>query len=153
MINVLLEYLLVKPGLYQDEMADFLDDAFDIRVKPYDISGALKSAKWSKKVARQVAKERNPDLRDYYLHNLSEVRSYHLVYIDESGCDQRIGIRRTAWAPLGVTPVQTTALHRDRRYHILPAYAQNGVLSSRVFQGTTDGDLYEEFIEPASPPL
>jgi hypothetical protein len=87
MINVLLEYLLVKPGLYQDEMADFLEDMFDIRVKTYDISRALKSAKWLKKIARQVAKERNPDLQDYRLHVSSEVRSYHLVYIDESDYD------------------------------------------------------------------
>lgn len=29
-------------------------------------------------------KEQNGDIRDYYLHNLSEFRLYYLVYIDES---------------------------------------------------------------------
>lgn len=130
MLDVLCEYLLMKPGLYQYEMADFLYDGFRINVEPYDISRALKSVKWSKKAARQVAKERNPDLRDYYLHTLSEFRSYHLVYIDESGCDQHIGIRRTGWSPLGTTPVQITGFHRDRRYQILPAYTQDGIILS-----------------------
>jgi hypothetical protein len=47
-------------------------------------------------------------------HNLSEFESYHLVYIDESGCDKRIGYRRTGWAPLGVTLVQVAKFHRGQ---------------------------------------
>jgi transposase len=113
----------------------------------HSISRALASAGWSKKAARRVAKERNADLRDFYLHNLSEFRSYHLVYIDESGCDNRIGIRRTGWSPSGVAPVQVARLHRDQRYHILPAYAQDGVVLARVFQGSTDSAVFEDFME------
>jgi len=147
MLDALREHLLEKPGLYQDEMAVFLYDEFGIHVRIPSISRALKSIGWTKKAIRQVAQERNKELRDYYLYNLSEFRSYHLVYVDESGCDKRIGFRRTGWSPLGVAPVQITRFHRDRRYHILPAYTQDGVLFSRVFQGTTDGALYEDFIE------
>jgi hypothetical protein len=50
--------------------------------------------RWSRKTARRVAKGRNADLRDYYLYKLSFYRSYQLVYIDESGCDRRVGRRR-----------------------------------------------------------
>jgi len=50
MLDVLVVYLLVKSGLYQDEMADFLEDTFGIRVKAYDISRALKSVKWSRRL-------------------------------------------------------------------------------------------------------
>lgn len=64
-----------------------------------------------------------------------------------SGCDKRIGFRRTGWSPLGVAPVQVARFHRGNRYQILPAYTQDGVLLSRVFQGTTDSDVYEDFIE------
>jgi hypothetical protein len=64
------------------------------------IRRALVAIGWSKKAARQRAKEQNADLRDYYLHNLSEFQSYHLIYVDESGCDKRVGFRRTGWALL-----------------------------------------------------
>ena len=37
--------------------------------------------------------------------------------------------------------------HRDRRHQILPAYTQDGVVLSRVFQGSTDGAVFEDFIE------
>lgn len=100
MLNALLERLIEKPGLYEDEMIVFLYDEFDTLVTTTTISRALTSAGWSKKAARYVAKERNTDLRDFYLHTLSAFRSYYLVYIDESGCNNRIRFRRTGWSPL-----------------------------------------------------
>lgn len=51
-----------------------------------------------------------PSRRDgRYIYNLSvSFHSYQLVYVDESGCDKRVGFRRTGWSPLRVTPVQIT---------------------------------------------
>ena len=147
MMEALCEHLLEKPTLYQDEMALFLWDEFGKHVTIQSISRALASVGWSKKAARQIAKERNADLRDFYLHNLSTFRSYHLVFVDESGCDKRAGFRRTGWSHLGVTPVQVSKFQRDKRYRILPAYAQDGIVLRRVFQGSTDADVFEDFIE------
>jgi hypothetical protein len=67
------------------------------------------------------------------MYKLSSFRSYQLVYVDESGCDKRIGFRRTGWSPLGTTPVQIAQYQREQRYQILPAYTQDGMLLSRVF--------------------
>jgi transposase len=146
MLDALCDHLLEKPGLYLDEMAVFLWDEFGVLATASTISRALSSIGWSKKVARQIAKERNADLRDFYLHNLSSFHSYHLVFVDESGCDKRVGFRRTGWAPLGVTPAQVSQFYRGQRYQILPAYAQDGVILSRVFQGSTNASLFEDFI-------
>jgi transposase len=37
--------------------------------------------------------------------------------------------------------------YRDQRYQILPAYAQDGIVLSRVFKGSTDASVFEDFIE------
>jgi transposase len=147
MLDALCENLVEKPNLYLDKMMLFLWDEFEVHVTKSTISRALALAQWSKKVAHQVAKQRNSDLRDFYLHNLSSFQSFQLVYVDESGCDQRIGIRRTGWSPVGTTPIQIAKFQRERQYQILPAYTQEGILLSRVFQGATDGHLFEDFIE------
>lgn len=147
MLDALREKLVDKPGMYLDEMSDFICDEFHVLVKPSTISRALARVGWSKKTARQEARERNADLRDFYIHNLSAFRSYQLVYIDESGCDKRVGFRRTGWSPLGTAPVQTTRFHRGNRYQILPAYCQDGILVSRVFQCSTDSVVFEDFIQ------
>jgi transposase len=151
MIDILCEHLLEKPGLYLEEMATFLCDEFDVLVSTSTISRALKARNWSKKAARRVAREQSPDIRDFYLRNLSAFRSYHLVYIDESGSDKLIGFRRTGWSPLGVAPVHISKFHRGQRYQILPAYTQDGILLARVFQGSTDSEVFEDFLEQLLP--
>ncbi|GFG19955.1 hypothetical protein IFM5058_10397 [Aspergillus udagawae] len=147
MLQVLCEHLHEEPGLYLDEMAVFLWNEFEIWVTTSSIRRALISSGWSKKIARLRAKERNAELRDIYLNNLSDFQSYHLVFVDESGCDKRIGSRRTGWSPLGVTPTQISRFHRDQRYQILPAYTQDGILLFEVFQGSTDAAVFESFIK------
>jgi transposase len=123
MLEALCEHLLEKPELYLEDMVVFLWDEFDVLVSISSISRALKSICWSKKAARQVAQERNLDLRDFYVYNLSAFRSYYLVYIDESRCDKLIGFRWTSWSPLGVASIQIAKFHYGRRYQILLAYS------------------------------
>jgi hypothetical protein len=67
--------------------------------------------------------------------------------VDESGCDKRINFRQTGWSPLGVTPVKIARFRREQRYQILPTYSQDGILLARVFQGSTDSVVFEDFIK------
>jgi transposase len=46
----------------------------------------------------------------------------------------------------GVTPVQVDKFHRGERYQILPAYSQDGIVLSRIYRGSTDSALFEDFI-------
>jgi transposase len=70
MLKALCEHLIEKPDLYLDEMAMFLWDEFKISVTTSSIWRALAPHGWSKKIARQKARQRNADLRDYYLPSL-----------------------------------------------------------------------------------
>lgn len=96
MLDALCEYLLEKPNLYRDEMVLFVLDDFNTHVTPSSIGSALKSRGWTKKTIRRIAKGRNADLRDLYMHNSwdSGFRSNHYVFVDESGCDKRSGFRQ-----------------------------------------------------------
>jgi hypothetical protein len=129
-------------------MVVFLWDEFRVLVTIFSIGRALASIGWSKKAARRIAKEQDADLRDSYLHTMSTFRSYHLVYVDESGCDKRAGFRRTGWSPLGGdTCPDLPSSTGSSGTRILPAYAQDGVVLSRVFRGLTDARVFEDSIE------
>lgn len=147
MLDSLLEHLSPTPDLYLEEMVEYLWKEFGVLTTKASMSRTLRSVGWSKKNIRRVAKERNAELRNFYLYKLSSFHSYQVVYVDESGCDTRAGFRRTGWSPLGTTPVRIADFHRGQRYQILPAYTQDGILLSRVFQGSTDGAVFEDFIE------
>lgn len=86
-LDALLDRLLVKPDLYLDEMADFEWDEFELKVSEDSVRRSLKAYGWSKKKTQRVACERDLDLREACLRELSEYRSYQLVFVDESGCD------------------------------------------------------------------
>lgn len=105
MLEALCEHLIEKPNLYLHEMAVFLWDEFAIQVATSSISRALAPNGCSKKTLRIKARERNQDLRDEYFNFIFDFQSYHLVYVDESGCDKQIGFRGMGWSPLGTAPV------------------------------------------------
>lgn len=146
MFDALKELLLGKSDRRLDELAAFLLEEFDVEVSTLTISRMLKAEGWSKKTMRRKAKEQSADLRDKYMHELSAFALHHLLYIDESGCDRRVGFRWKGWSPVGTTPVQTERFHRGHRYHILPAYTQDGILLARIFHGSTDGEVFEDFL-------
>jgi len=134
------------------ELADKLLKDFDKAVSLSTISRTLNNTmRWSKKLNRRRAKEQRADLRDFYMYKIANYSSWQLIFIDESGCDMLTGLRRKGWSPRGVAPVQVTKFHRGKRYQILPAYTQDGVLVARVFQGTTDSTVFERFIEQLLP--
>ena len=147
MVKTLCDHLLGKPNLYLYEMAEFIWGVFEKEVTTSSIRRALLYEGWSKKKAKQRASEQNADLREAYFDRILHFHPDQFVFVDESGCDKRIGIRRTGWSPRGITPVQVTKFHRGQRYHILPTYAQDGIILSRIFQGSTDASVFEDFIE------
>lgn len=55
--------------------------------------------------ARREARERNPNRRDGYMHEISFLRSKQLVFTDKTGVDRSIGTKRS---------------HRGPRFPILP---------------------------------
>jgi transposase len=134
-------------------MVTFLRKEFDgVEVTRFSIRRTLeKDAGWSKKVTQVIAKERNPDLRDAFMHDMSLLRSDQIVDIDESGVDYSIGTQKKGWAPKGRRPRQVKRFHRGRRFQILPAYTQDGIIHFMVYEGSTDTEMFEAFIETLLP--
>jgi transposase len=134
-----------------EDMVTFLRGEFEIEVSRFSIRRALKDVHWSKKATQNIAQERNPDLRDEYMHEVSALRSEQLVFIDESRVDGSIRIHRKGWAPRGKRPRQIKRFHRGQRFQILPAYIQDGVIHFRVYEGSTDTEIFENFVEELLP--
>lgn len=99
MLTALLDQLAYNPCMRLADMANFLHGDFDTVVTRFSTGSALKDAGWSRKTTQNIAKERNPDLRDEYVHEVSSMRSDQMVIIDETVVDKSIGIKRKGWAP------------------------------------------------------
>ena len=85
--------LTLDPSIFLKDMATFLRIQFDVDVLRFSISRALKDDVWSKKSTQNVVRERNPDLLEEYIHEISSFRSDQLVFIDETRVDKSIRIK------------------------------------------------------------
>ncbi|KAK4071307.1 hypothetical protein Purlil1_13461 [Purpureocillium lilacinum] len=151
MLEALCDELDWDPCLLLREMVQFLLQEFGVDVSRFSVARALRKNGWTQKTTQIIAKERNQDLRDDYMYEISQLHSDQLVFIDETGLDKSIGIRRRGWARQGRRPRQIRWFHRDRRTHVLPAYAQDGIIHFRVYKGATDHEIFEDFIEELLP--
>ncbi|KAI9148659.1 hypothetical protein HJFPF1_08368 [Paramyrothecium foliicola] len=147
MQEILRKQLEKKPGMYQCEIESFLYKRCGVSVSQSAISRTLKAMRWSTKNARRIAQQRDDTLRAYYSWKVSHYRADQLIFVDESGCDKKAGQRKRGWAPIGMTPVMVDALNRDQRYQILPAYTVEGILLTRIYTGSTDAELFEDFVK------
>jgi hypothetical protein len=97
-------------------MVNLLQEEFGVLVTTSSVGRALASIGWTKKIICRVAKGRNADLQDLYPYNISDFSPQYFVFVDESGCDKRVGFRRTGWTSLGVTPTQVAWFQREQQY-------------------------------------
>ena len=51
------------------------------------------------------------------------------------------------WDPSGATPVQVDEFSREQRFRILATYTQKGIKLARVYLGSTNAVIFEDFIE------
>jgi hypothetical protein len=101
MQKALCDILFDQPYLYRCEMADFLYRRFRKRISERSISWILRTIGWTRITIHRIAQQWDADLRDYYLHRISQYKSYQLVFVDKSGCDGRARYRHWGWSPKG----------------------------------------------------
>jgi hypothetical protein len=69
------------------------------------------------------------------------------VVVNESGCSTSEIHRLIDQVAVKEYKQEVSQFHRDERSQILPAYAQDGILLTRIFRSSTDAAMFEDFIE------
>jgi SOS response regulatory protein OraA/RecX len=95
-LDTLYHRLAKEPDLDRRKIASFIRDKFNKEVSVTTITRALQTHRITLKVIRRVAEQQKPELRHFYQYRLKMLgcRSYHLVFINESGIDKPSVFRR-----------------------------------------------------------
>jgi transposase len=134
------------PWFYQDEIAQFLYEVYDIRVCQGSISYALARLKLTKKKLKIEAAQRNEELRTAWQDYIQTFSADQLVFVDESGSDERTGDRSYGWALSGVEAKVSRWLESKDRISALLAYSLDAYIAGITFPGTCDADIFESFL-------
>jgi hypothetical protein len=142
----MIQFLTLYPWAYQDEIQAHLLKIFDVHTTQSQISRALKHIEYTHKKLKHQAAQRNQILREGWQVKLVDFIAEQLVFIDESGANERTGDRRWGWAPKGEEAIKETILKRTKNWSILPAYSIDGYIDFEIFQGIYIMLRFEDFI-------
>jgi len=135
-----------RPWYYQDEIAEFLFEVYDIEITQSGISRVLKRIQTTRKRLKVMAAQRNDELRNQWLYELQDFTAEQLVFVDESGSDERTGDRQFGWSDRGARAAVSRYLASRERVSVLPAYTIEGYITAKTFYGTCTGEIFEDFI-------
>ena len=129
-------------------MAWFLWDDCNIAVSISSIWRALKRNRWSRKIVQRRAMERSEDLRAAWKGRQCTWDSNRLIFIDESGANERTGYRKFGWSYINLPAIDTISIKRSERWSILPAYSFNGFLpGTLIWQGSITSEIFNAWIK------
>ena len=143
----LVSYLDDQPSAYLDELVLALYDEFELEVHKTTVYRYLSGCGWSRKVAKQVAAQRNATLRAVWASRAARWSMEDLCFVDESAANEKTGARKRGWSPKGLSCQVLRTLKRSERYSILPALTVNGYLPEPlVIQGGVHQEVFARWI-------
>jgi transposase len=129
-------------------MQQFLYDEYDeLEVSIGCIRYLLDREGWTRKATQRRALERCAPLREAWQGIQKTWDADQLVFLDESGANERTGDRKYGWSPAGLICAQSKPLKRSERWSILPALSIDGYLDYIIHQGAITADIFVEFVE------
>lgn len=133
-----------RPWIYQDKIAGFLLDAYDVTVSQSAISWCLEQIKITRKKLKVEAAQRNTELRTQWQDNLQHFTIEQLICVDKSGRDKRTEDHTYGWSNEGSQAIVRRWLARRDRISSLPAYTIHGYIKVITFPGTCTREIFEE---------
>ena len=128
-------------------------EQFGVIVTKMTMSRVLRRRGMTRKTVRHIAAQRTPALRHHWHVRLSDWTASQLVFVDESGADEKTAQRRWGWAPEGQPAEVTSVLKRSARWSVLPAYTVDGYIAHMVIQGSINATIFNTFLQNSVLPL
>ena len=100
----LLRVILTYPGICLSEIRAKLISKFGVSMDVAIICRTLKFMGCTRQVMQRIALQRSEEMRAKFMAEVSVYDPYMLLWIDESGCDQRNCKRKRGYSVRGMTP-------------------------------------------------
>ncbi len=150
---VLLRIILESTGIYLHEIQTKLLAIFGVDVSIATICRTLKFMGCTRQVIQHIDVHRNDALRAKFMAEVSIYDPEMLVWTDETGCDRRNCMRKRAYSIRGMTPKDHRLLVRGTRFSAIPVMSLEGIHDVYLFEGTVNGEKFEEFIRSCLLPM
>nr|GAT45666.1 predicted protein [Mycena chlorophos] len=152
-IVYLLELVRLNPVFFLEQLGSSLRDNQLVEVHYTTIHRELIRAGISVKQVESVAQERNADLRNDYIREISQYTPEQLGFIDETSKNDKTPNRKRGRGPVGQRVVVDQQWVRGVRLTATGLLTIDGMLTSTVVEGSMHRDQFVAFLEGHVLPL
>ena len=133
-----------NPCLYLSEICLGIYEATRAKVSGATVCRILKRYGFTRKKARQVARQRCVEFRAAFIVQVSQFDPRCFVWVDETGSDARNHIRKFGYELRGLT----THYHRFlvERVSAIAAISSDGYVGADLTTGSVNGEKFLEFV-------
>lgn len=89
-----------------------------------------------------IARQRCLEHRAKYMANILIYSVDWLVFLDDTGCDNKDGIRKQGYSFFGESPISFNFLSPGTRTSAIAVLSKDGLICYELFNGTTNGEFF-----------
>lgn len=142
-MNIVIE----KPGIYLKEIKKEIMDFMELDISISAICKFLKANGFTRQKLRTVATQQDAFLREKFILDVSVYSPGMLVFVDETGADQRNRFRKYGYSLRGKPAVNSTLLFRGERISAIACMSINGLIDVTMSRESSTGDVFYDFVQ------
>ena len=153
--QIILESLLDNPGIYLHEIKKQLIEETGTDVDISTICRFIKNSNFTRKRIQVIAKQRSDELRAYYYYDMLIFKGHSemLIFVDETGADQRNCLRCFGYSLQGQPAISHQLLVRGQRVSAIAAISTNGLLDCYTVAASVTSNEFMDFITSSLLPI
>ena len=124
-----------------------LTSVLAVSVEVSTICKFLSKARFTRQKLQIKALQRDEFLRQKYISDVSLLTSDMFIFVDETGADNRNIIRKYGYSLHGKPLQSHKMLVRGERVSAIACLSVAGLLDVKMLRGTTDGDIFYQFVQ------
>ena len=134
--------VLETSSLYLKEMCSKIRNSSGVDVSEATVCKLLHRHGFTRKKIRQVAIQRSMSLRGEFMAEVLLYRKELLVWLDETGCNNRSFMRKYGYAIRGQVPSCKRLLVRGQRISGIAAIAMDGLVALELTTNKVNSELF-----------
>lgn len=146
-IDYILRLLRFRPDWFLDELLDLLKHNRLLSSNFATIYSALQATNVSRKKLKVIARERNEPRRQAFREMMKKYSPDEIGFIDETSKNDRTAARRYGRARRGKRAEMKQRFVRGRRLTAEALLTVNGIIATKVVEGSMTRDLYVDWLE------
>ena len=144
---LILNFIVEQSHAYLSEVQKHVKNFLQLDLSITTICKFLHQQGFSRQKLQKVALQQDRLKREQFIIDASVYSQDMLIFVDETGADQRDTLRKYGYSLRGKTPSKRDLLVRGERVSAIACMSTSGLLDVKIVRGTTNGDYFYDFVQ------